>query len=315
MPTDERVNVDNFVRAETNRMFSGLAAQAGGVNLWHHGREPVPIDEQTIIRMNRDTLYSIAVVDARDGAVLTLPDAGGRYLSAMVIDQDHYVLDVLHEPGDHELAAQEQSAPYAAVGVRILVDPSDDADLKEVHSLQDGLALSASSAVPFSLPSYDEASFNETREAVLSLARGMSDASRAFGSRESVDPVHHLLGMAGWGGLPVSEAVYLNVEPNLPVGTYRLDVPAHVPVDAFWSVSMYNRDGFFEKNDRDAYTVNSVTAERNDDGSVTIYFADAFADRPNCLPITEGWNYTVRLYRPDPEVRDGSWKFPEPQPV
>jgi hypothetical protein len=78
---------------------------------------------------------------------------------------------------------------------------------------------------------------------------------------------------------------------------------------------MYNRDGFFEKNERDAYTVNSVTAERNDDGSVTIYFADACDNRPNCLPITDGWNYTVRLYRPHPEVRDGSWKFPQPKPV
>jgi hypothetical protein len=33
-------------------------------------------------------------------------------------------------------------------------------------------------------------------------------------------------------------------------------------------------------------------------------------DQPNSLPLTEGWNYLVRLYRPRPEVLDGSWSFP-----
>src|SRR4026208_1121061 len=33
---------------------------------------------------------------------------------------------------------------------------------------------------------------------------------------------------------------------------------------------------------------------------------------PNCIPIVKGWNYTVRLYRPRPEILDGTWKFPEP---
>lgn len=36
---------------------------------------------------------------------------------------------------------------------------------------------------------------------------------------------------------------------------------------------------------------------------------------PNCLPIVPGWNYMVRLYRPREEILDGTWKFPEAQPV
>jgi hypothetical protein len=35
----------------------------------------------------------------------------------------------------------------------------------------------------------------------------------------------------------------------------------------------------------------------------------------NCLPITKGWNYLVRLYRPRPAVLDGTWTFPEATPV
>ena len=69
----DRVNVDNFVRAETDRMFAALSQQAGGVNALLHHREPASIDEQPVIRQNRDTLYSIAIVDISQGATLTAP--------------------------------------------------------------------------------------------------------------------------------------------------------------------------------------------------------------------------------------------------
>jgi hypothetical protein len=39
-------------------------------------------------------------------------------------------------------------------------------------------------------------------------------------------------------------------------------------VDAFWSVSVYNPAGYFEPNDRGVVSINSVTAEPNDDGSI-----------------------------------------------
>lgn len=76
------VNVDNFARAETHRMFAGMTGGAP-VNTLIHRREPTPIDAQDVIRMNRDTLYSAAIVDISDGATVTIPDAGGRYLSVM----------------------------------------------------------------------------------------------------------------------------------------------------------------------------------------------------------------------------------------
>jgi hypothetical protein len=157
-------------------------------------------------------------------------------------------------------------------------------------------------------------SLDGTRKALLELARGLRSFDHAFGTKEQVDPVRHLLGTAaGWGGLPDDEARYIGVEPGLPVGEYKLTV-RDVPVDGFWSVSVYNADGYFEPNARNAYSVNNLTAERNKDGSVTIHFGGD-DDRSNLLPIVDGWNYTVRLYRPRPEVLDGTWKFPEAEPV
>jgi len=88
-----------------------------------------------------------------------------------------------------------------------------------------------------------------------------------------------------------------------------------VPVDGFWSVSVYNAAGFFEQNDQDAYSINNITATPNADGSITVHFGGCGDDRPNCLPITAGWNFIVRLYRPRAEILDGSWAFPSIEPA
>jgi hypothetical protein len=304
------VNVDNFNRAETNRMFAALLERCGGLNRWHHDREFASLDHQPVIRQNRDTFYSVAVVDISQGATLALPDGGRRYLSAMVVNQDHYINKVLHDAGDYQLTVESYETPHVVVGVRMLVDPNDPDDVRAVHALQDELQLASGSAEPFVMPDYDEASFTATRNSLLELAKGIGGFDRAFGSREDVDPVRHLIGTAaGWGGLPETEAFYFGVNPDLPIGHYQLT--AHeVPVDAFWSISVYNAAGFFAPNDRHAYNVNSVTAARNDDGSITVHFGDCGDDRANCLPIMDGWNYLVRLYRPHTQVLDGTWSFP-----
>ncbi len=65
--TNTRVTPETFIRAETDRMFYGTARQAGGVNRLYHFRTPTPLDKQTVIRMNLDTLYSMGVVDTVRG--------------------------------------------------------------------------------------------------------------------------------------------------------------------------------------------------------------------------------------------------------
>lgn len=303
-----RVNVENFARAETCRMFAAIAATSGGTNRWRHVREPTPLDEQTVIRTNRDTLYSSAVVDISNGAELTIPDAGDRYLSVMVVNQDHYIDDVLHEPGSHALTVEKYDTPWVLVAARILVDPNDPADVREVADIQDRLGLTASSDAPFTAPEYDLPSLDATRRSLLELSRGLTNFIGAFGKKSEVDPVKHLIGTAsGWGGLPVSEAFYINVDPGLPVEDFVLTA-RDVPVDAFWSVTVYNADGYLEPNDTGVNSINSVTAIRDADGATTIRFGSGNA--PNTIPIVEGWNYAVRLYQPRPEVVEGTWTFP-----
>jgi hypothetical protein len=306
------VNVDNFVRAETARMLADIQDSAGGVNTFRHNREPAPIEEQTVIRLNRDTFYSFAVVDLAQGGQLTMPDPGDRYVSVMVVNEDHLINEIHHGAGTFPLTAERTGSRYALLAVRTLVDPDDPQDVATVCALQDRYRLEVASAEPFPVPHHDVASMDETRNALLQLARRLDALDRMFGSADDVDPVHHLIGTAaGWGGLPTSEAVYVGVEPRLPAGTYAMTF-SDVPVDAFWSVSVYNAQGFFEPNPSGTYTVNSVTGTPNPDGSVTVHLVSGDAQGlDNAIHTPEGWNLLIRLYRPRAEVLDGRWVPPQ----
>lgn len=309
------VNVDNFVRAETAVNFGKtLKLTNGKVNTLFHFREPMPLDDPTVIRSNRDTLYSGAIVDISKGATLTIPETNGRYVSVMVVNEDHYLNKMYHGQGTYKLTMDEFDTPYVNVTIRTLVDASDPEDVKQVRAIQDGMVLQANSAKPYTHPQYDQASYEAAYKAVIELSRFLPDTKRTFGKKEDVSEVRHMLGTAmGWGGLPEHEAYYLTIEPNLPVGAYELTVK-DVPVDAFWSISLYNKDGYFQENEYNAYSVNNITGTPNEDGSFTVHFGGD-PKSVNYLYIMEGWNYSVRLYQPRKEILEGEWTFPGVKPV
>ncbi|GAA4483217.1 DUF1214 domain-containing protein [Rhodococcus olei] len=292
------VNVDNFARVESDTMIAEMLPILGGIGVFHHDRQLAPLDQQPVIRQNRDTLYSIAIVDISGGATLTIPEFGDRYLSAMVINQDHYINRVFHTAGTHHLTVDEFDTDYVIVGVRILFDPTSDTDVAEVHRLQDGLAITAGAQREFVLPDTDATSHAQVRNALLELSKTMNGLAGCFGRADEVDPVHHLVGSASaWGGLPDAEASYLSVHPGLGNGRYTMTF-RDVPADAFWSLSVYNGDGYFTSNDLGVYNVNSVFGTRNGDGSITVHLGDFDDSVPNLIPLPDGWNLLIRLYRP-----------------
>lgn len=313
------VTADNFIRAETDLYFSNIV-KSGQLGDFNHNRDLTPIDKQTVIRMNRDTLYSSAVFDLNAGVVtITLPDPGGRFMSMAMINQDHYCYDVVYEPGTYSFSRAKYVTRYLLMAVRILVDPNKSGDLDEVHKLQNGIRIVQHGEGPgtFEVPKWEPESQKKVRDALLVLGSTLPDSKRMFGRPDDVDPVRHLIGTAmAWGGNPEKEAMYINVTPKQNDGktVYRLTVK-DVPVDGFWSISVYNAKGYYEPNPKNTYTLNNLTAKKGDDGSVTVQFGGDPAKAPNWLPTPPEWNYIVRLYRPHPEVVDGTWKFPDPQPV
>ncbi|MCB8819765.1 DUF1254 domain-containing protein [Microvirga rosea] len=312
------VNADNFARAESDLYMSNIIKD-GGFGKFVHRREPAAIDNQTVIRLNRDTLYSAAVFDLDAGPVtITLPEAGTRFMSMQVIDEDQYTPEVAYGTGSHTLTKEKIGTRYVLVAIRTLVDPADPKDVATVHTLQDAIRIDQPGGPgKFEPPKWDQASQKTVRDALLVLASTLPDTKRMFGPKDAVDPVRRLIGAASaWGGNPETDALYLNITPSRNDGktVYRLYVK-EVPVDGFWSISLYNAQGYYQPNPYNAYSINNITARKGADGSVAIQFGGCDDKAVNCLPTMPGWNYMVRLYRPKPEVLNGTWKFPEAQPV
>jgi hypothetical protein len=312
------VTVDNYNRAQTDVYF-GLIAKGGGFGKFMHARDLAPIDQHGIVRPNRDTLYSIAVFDLDAGSVtIKLPDPGRRFMAMQVIDEDQYTKAIYYGAGTYTLDHKTIGTRYICVVVRGLVDATNKGDLQQMHSLQDTLEVSQQQPGSFVVPNWEEASRKKVQDALRQLGTTITDTRRMYGANEGVvDPVRHLIGSAMlWGGNPEKDALYLPITPTENDGhtVYRLSV-GDVPVDGFWSLTVYDREGYFERNDSGSYSVNSITAKKGPDGLVTIQFGGCSDNIPNCLPIIKGWNYTVRLFRPRQEVLTGTWKFPLAMPA
>ena len=311
------VTVSNFVRAETDYYFGQTVMQDGfGLS---HTRQMVPIDKQDVVRMNRDTLYSSRVFDLKASPLtIILPDVGKRFMSMQVISEDHYTVEVVYAPGPHVYTEDIVGTRYVFAIIRIFADARNPDDIKVANALQDAIKVEQPSVGKFEVPSWDPDSQKKIRDALSVLGTMLGDMPGAmFGSESEVNPISHLIGTAiGWGGNPTKAAVYLEAYPKANDGKVVHKLTAkNVPVDGFWSISLYNAKGFFQKNVFDAYSLNNLTAKANPDGSVTVQFGGCQKSTANCLPIVPGWNYRVRLYRPRNEIIDGSWKFPEAQPM
>ncbi len=311
------MTVDNFTRAESDTMFRQSLqilklVGASGTGDMGHLRNPTPIAQQPVIRMNRDTLYSAVIIDLTQPVTLTLADVDGRYQSMHVINQDHYMF-AESKPGTYTLTQEMVGTRYATVSIRTFVDANDPADIKLANLAQDSIKVTgALKGWEFEAPNWDLEQLTELRQLLSQASLFGLDSGKAYGTKEAVEPVHYLFGSAaGWGSLPKEEAMYdiANVENN--DGTPHSVTFKDVPVDHFWSVTVYNEKGYLEENDLGAYSFNNVTADANVDGSYTINFGGCEDDRANCLPITDGWNYALRYYGPQAELLSGEWQYPE----
>ena len=181
-----KVTPETYIRAESDRSFHNILAIAGGVNRFHHIRKPTLLDQQTIIRMNRDTLYSGAVIDTSKGASITLPKVpAGRFISAQVVDNDHYCPAVFYEPGNQPLP---NDTKYVLLIVRIqLFDANDLAEVALVNALQDELVIEAGGADPMPPLQWEPESLKALTAEYDAEAKKLPNYRGLMGPRGTVD--------------------------------------------------------------------------------------------------------------------------------
>ncbi len=314
----EDITIHNLMRAESDTMFRlTMQTYHTDVGKIAHVREVASANAaQPVIRPNQDTMYSAAVVDLSKPVTVTLPEGDGRFQSVLVISQDHYNF-AYASPGAYELTEDEVGTRFALLLFRTFVDAGDPDDAPRAHAMQDGIVIEGGGKGPFEAPDWDLEALAAARKAVNDLAAAVGlESSKSFGRRGEIDPLDHLIGLAGWAGQPATTAeAFVGVVDMNDGKTPHVVTVRDVPVDAFWSITVYDADGFLAPNDLNRNSYNNTSATPNDDGSYTINFGACEDGRINCIPITPEWNYTVRLYKPRAEILDGSWTFPAIEPA
>jgi hypothetical protein len=313
------VTVFDYVRAETDLQFKGYAENYGAFGKFIHGRNPYDVDKQVTHSGNRDTIYSFGLFDLTYPLVVVMPDAGDRYMSLMLVSEDHDIYPGMYKPGSYGFSKEIIGTRYIMLAIRTFADPNDPEDMKIAHALQDAVQVIQENPGNFEVPNWDEEEVMKLRKAANVLGSSVPDSSSFFGTKNDRDYLEDMMGVAvGWGGMQKQDALYIPFTPKKNDGKtpYVLNVPKDVPVvgNGFWSVTVYDQDRFMVKNEYDAYSFNNVTAKRNADGSATIHFGGD-PNQVNFLPIVEGWQILIRMYRPSKEILDGTWKFPLPVPV
>ncbi len=308
------VDVYNYARAETDTQFKGYADKYKAFGRFVHGRQPYSVEKQVTHSGNRDTIYSFGLFDlSKSPLTITLPEPHGRYMSLMPLSENHDVYPALYGPGTWTFTRDEIGTRYAMFALRTFADPNSEEDMKTAHKLQDLVKVEQRDKGDLSgLKDWDREEMLKLRRAFNTLGSSLSDSSTFFGVKCDRSYLMNCMGIAvGWGGMQRRDALYIpsQVPKNDGKTAYVLNVPKDVPVDGFWSVTVYNKDRFMVPNKYNAYSFNNVTAKKNPDGGITIHFGGDPA-AGNFLPIVDGWVYIVRLYRPRKSVLDGTWKFP-----
>lgn len=312
--TGAPVTVDNFARAETHYYMSRFVAD-GAFGQFTHARQMVDVNEQIVVGTNFDALNSFVVLDLSAPATIYMPDPGDRFQSLMCINEEHSIKPTMYGPGAFTLTQDGYGSRYVVCFMRTFADPRVPADLLAANALQDSVRVEQVSKGSFDVPNWDTESLDSVRFHLSELAKTKGSLRDFFGEKENLEPLNHLMGTAlGWGGNPPQAAVYDLVIPEQNDGTtaHVLNIPTEVPLDSFWSITVYDQMQFVKPNDEHVYSFNSTTAEPNPDGSYTITFG---GDGVNNFPIFPGWQYAVRMYRPHQELIDGIWRFPEAAPA
>ncbi len=308
------VTLENYKVAESDFAFGGTVKLGGSNKFVHLPVKRFDLNKQVVVRMNQDTVYSGAVVDASKGVTLTLPETDGRYMSAQITQNDHYVNDVYIGAGTYQVKSDTDS-DFVMVSIRTEIDLTNPEDVKKVEALQKQIKLDVKGDKTFTQPNYNMEQLETLRVKLANEALALDSLNNMQGARGTVDEHLHLLATAvGWGLLPDANARYIGFVPEDTSGVGCYSAHYELPPfsePGFFSITMYDAEGWMF-DEKAILNKNNITF--NDDGSFDATFGECGENAKNNLPITEGWNFIMRVYEPKLEQLE-TYKLPTPTKV
>lgn len=277
------VMIDHFCRAETDNRFAGVV-KSGGFERFVSDAE-LPAERDLRWRRNRDLRDARAVWDMDSGPLtVKLPDSGERYAVLQVINQDHQLVVLDAAKREHLLTRDIVGSRYCMTVYRVFWDSSVWNDDVPARALLSAVVVAQDGGQGvFDIPRVDVE--QELRFALCTLNRWVPDRRRMFGAVGDTDRLRHVIGTAiDWGALSDADCFQVDRRLNYD-GKGAVLTLKEMPPGAFWSVSVYGKDGCFDPKSAGKRSVNSYSAKTDPDGSVRVYFGGAFKRKSNFLAV------------------------------
>ena len=275
---DILVTEDNFLAAEADR-YLAEQQELAPVNQWEHKFKLLTYKTQSVVRQNRDTLYSKAIVDVSKGATFSV-EKSDQYQTLHVIDSNHREILVLYSDSNERTKTIDMSDLSKGAGEHVYVVlrtamPNGESPeaYKVANDLQRSAKINANSAKPYVPKGFDQESREATRLA-LEPKLLTFDMTNAFGTvgAKNVTKYDATVGVGiGWGGFSTEHAHYKILIPEDRSGapqTMTFDAPKFKK-HGFFSITTYGPSAYIQA---DKYAINMNEMEPNQDGTYTINF-------------------------------------------
>jgi hypothetical protein len=311
-PVQHGMTAMEYQHGEAELIFSDMQQRAGGVNTFFHFPGLTRYGDKFVVSPNNDTIYSIAIVDAREGFEVTIADIGERFVSLHIQDFNHTFVDYSWESGTHSYDADEIDTDHVALGLRIATTGTDE-DQAFVHqTLHPATGMVAPSAIPFETK-FDPDLTKRVRSALLPEYGRLPDTygTVKYDIRAVDDWEKWTYTIAGgWGLSPEDTAMYPGFAPAGPEGgaCYSASFDP-VPAKAFFSLTVYDADRSLMSDEHNIVSSNRPGFISRPDGGFDVIFggmdckriADERGANFAYTPL-DGWNGLLRAYRPDVEA-------------
>jgi hypothetical protein len=313
------VTMDNFIHADSVRAYLKELDQADNkVNFIRPNRVFPNTDNQDVIRMNRDTLYTKFILDVKGGATVTTKPYDG-YQNIMVLDPNHSEIATLTGHGTiklDETMLTDGHHAFIIVRTGLLRDLPKKEMFARAHKAQDNISITYNSSEPY-VPSvnYDLSTLNKVKYKILEdfVKHPQKDVIKnGFGTTKTRDPKAAKVVIAiGWGGLSGKNAVYSSFNSTKERCSFTIDKPnLHYDKKGFFSITVYNADGYIATMN---YAINSEDMTPNKDGTYTINFlasGEPVKDgEKNIIRTPRGkiWTGVIRAYYPKNKDETFAW--------